>query len=526
VDEILHVPQEAAGQTLTGVPRLPDVGQALRKKLGGARQALRQKWDVFHRDHAALVHRADEVLYGRKMAPLPFLAAMSVVGIAAVIGTVYTPSYVVSVDGVPLGLVEHQQDFEAAVERVESRASAILGYDYHVDSEITYQFALSEQKDFPSTSIFETYLLNQIGEVMKSYVLSVDGQVIGATVDRADIEALLERVQAPYVNENTQSVRFLSNIQIIHEYAPSSLEQDPDALFAALTADNEQSTTYAVQPGDTFMALAYANGMDMDEMEALNPGIDINKLIVGQELVIHERVPVLSVQTVERVTYTQSIPFSTEQVKDSSLYVGETRVTREGSAGERLITADVTYQNGYEKNRDILTEEVVSEPVSKIVAVGTKEKPVQEEKTSSSRSSGSSSGSAVGKGSFIWPVRGTITSRFGGRSIFGSYSYHRGIDIATGYGTPIVAADSGKVVFAGAGKGSSWSYGNYVLIDHGNGKQTLYAHCSSVLVRAGQTVSQGQTIARVGSTGRSTGNHCHFEVRVGGKLQNPLSYLR
>ena len=113
-------------------------------------------------------------------------------------------------------------------------------------------------------------------------------------------------------------------------------------------------------------------------------------------------------------------------------------------------------------------------------------------------------------------------SYFGGRYIFGRYSYHSGIDIAASYGASIRAADGGKVTFAGY-KGS---YGNLVVITHDNGTQTYYGHNSSLLVSAGQKVSKGQAIARAGSTGRSTGTHCHFEVRVRGSAVNPLNYLR
>lgn len=115
------------------------------------------------------------------------------------------------------------------------------------------------------------------------------------------------------------------------------------------------------------------------------------------------------------------------------------------------------------------------------------------------------------------PVAGTITSRFGRRS----RGTHTGIDVATSKGTPIKAAASGTVTYA-ARKGS---YGNLVVVDHGNGIQTYYAHCNSINVSAGQSVSQGQVISTVGSTGNSTGPHLHLEVRVNGVCQNPQNYL-
>ena len=120
----------------------------------------------------------------------------------------------------------------------------------------------------------------------------------------------------------------------------------------------------------------------------------------------------------------------------------------------------------------------------------------------------------------IRPVSGTISSRFGARSSIRS-SAHTGLDIATSRGTPISAAASGTVAFAGY-KGS---YGYLVVISHGNGVQTYYGHCSQLYVKAGDTVAQGSKIAAVGSTGNSTGPHLHFEVRVNGMAYNPQNYV-
>ena len=118
------------------------------------------------------------------------------------------------------------------------------------------------------------------------------------------------------------------------------------------------------------------------------------------------------------------------------------------------------------------------------------------------------------------PVSGIISSRFGARSSIRS-SAHTGLDIATSTGTPVLAAASGTVTFSGR-KGS---YGNLLVITHSNGVQTYYGHCSKLYVSAGTTVTQGQTVAAVGSTGNSTGPHLHFEIRVNGVAYNPQNYL-
>lgn len=131
------------------------------------------------------------------------------------------------------------------------------------------------------------------------------------------------------------------------------------------------------------------------------------------------------------------------------------------------------------------------------------------------------SSNKVGLGiSFIRPITGTLSSRFGSRSSVRS-SAHTGLDIAAPTGKSISAAASGKVTFAGW-KGS---YGNLVVITHSNGVQTYYGHCSKLYVSAGQSVTQGQSIAAVGSTGNSTGPHLHFEIRVNGVAYNPQNYV-
>jgi len=129
-------------------------------------------------------------------------------------------------------------------------------------------------------------------------------------------------------------------------------------------------------------------------------------------------------------------------------------------------------------------------------------------------------------GEMEWPAPGnyTITSNFGGRAdpITGVWSSHGGTDIRAPYGAPIIAANSGVVIFAGW----HYSYGNYVIIDHGGGIATLYGHSSKLLVSTGQEVSRGEKIALVGSTGYSTGNHLHFEARINGVRTDAMKYYK
>lgn len=457
-----------------------------------------------------LQRRLDTATAGerRLISPLNFFAAAAVIGVAAIVATVYTPAYVVTQNGVVLGTVSNPQVFEDVVDRVEDRASEILGYEYTLDGEVTYDFALTEPENITPTAQFETYLFDQIGEVMKNYVLTVNGEFIGAAQDRAVLDGVLEQVKSAYVTENTVSSEFVGTVSISHKYTASDVNQDAAAMLSALTANTNGQTVYEVQKGDTFMQIALDNGMTVSEMEALNPDVDINKIYIGQLLNVKEEIPFLSVKTVDNVTYTESIDCPVVEVEDDTMFQGQTKVLDAGTPGEQVVNADIAYLNGVEQERTILSTEVTREATNKVIAVGTKVRP-----------------SWYPTGTYIWPVYGTITSSFGYRSVFGSYSYHDGLDIAAPYGTTIKASDGGTVVFAGTGTGGYWSFGNYVMIDHGNGVRTIYAHCSSVLVSTGDHVYQGQAIAKVGSTGRSSGNHCHFEMQINGTPVNPRSYL-
>ena len=176
---------------------------------------------------------------------------------------------------------------------------------------------------------------------------------------------------------------------------------------------------------------------------------------------------------------------------------------QEGTDGLEERTDRVTRRCGVETSRENLSVDVLTEPIPQRIAVGTAQ------------------GVEAARGRFLWPTIGQITSPFGYRTIFGSTSFHRGLDIANVTGTDILASAGGTVTWAGA-KGT---YGNLIILDHGNGFTTYYAHCSQLLVTEGDTVSQGEKIALMGSTGRSTGSHLHFEVRWQDDLLDPQKCL-
>lgn len=171
----------------------------------------------------------------------------------------------------------------------------------------------------------------------------------------------------------------------------------------------------------------------------------------------------------------------------------------------------------------LAAEDEANARISELVAELERQRAAEE--AAKNPGGGGGGGSAVGNGSFIWPCPSCtyITSRFGERihPITGDKKNHNGLDIGAGYGAAIVAADGGSVTLAGVNSG----YGNCVMINHGNGYVTLYGHMSSIAVSNGQSVSQGDTIGYVGSTGLSTGPHLHFEIHSGGGLIDPEQFF-
>ena len=502
--------ENAMKQSNTEQPRRPE-GQALRERWEHLRREAPiywkafQEWSRIHGRRAA--HRVHNVVAGNRAAgPVSFLVCSAALAVALTLTTLYSPSYAVTLDGETVGVVADEGMVQQAIRSVEETGSQLLGYDYRVEGDLEYEFALSLRSDLTTPEELQNYFYNQLDAVsgeLRKYQVLVDGQAVGVVKDEDSLNQLLDSMKDRYTTENTVSVRFLDTVATEPVYEVNDLMTIRE-MEQALQANGNGSTTYTVVAGDTFNAIAYANDMSVSDLKALNPSVDINRLIVCYVLNVKELTPLISEETVDDVTYVESIPCPVEEVKDSSLYKGSSKIITQGVEGEAQVDATITYVNGQETGRVINSTTTLREPTKTVKAVGTKEKP----KTASS-------------GSYQWPIRGRITSYFGGRYIFGSYSYHSGIDISASYGAAIRAADGGTVTYAGY-KGS---YGKLVIITHDNGTQTYYGHNSSLLVSAGQKVYKGQQIAKAGSTGRSTGVHCHFEVRVRGSSVNPLSYL-
>ena len=227
------------------------------------------------------------------MGPITFLGVAAALGLALTITTLYSPSNSVTVDGQEIGVVADQSMVSDAIQKVETEGTALLGHDYDIQGQVDYQFALTLKTELTPQEDIETFFygqLNQVSDQLREYRVSVGGQVIGVVKDEAALNEMLEAMKAQYVTENTVSVDFVEEVTVDYVYA-SDVLMSTSELQAALEANTTGETTYTVQKGDTFNAIAYANDMAVSDLKALNPGVDINRLMVGDVLNVKELIP-------------------------------------------------------------------------------------------------------------------------------------------------------------------------------------------------------------------------------------------
>lgn len=329
--------------------------------------------------------------------------------------------------------------------------------------------------------------------VTKEQLEQVEKQKLNADVSLPPLKENETRLVDVRLSKNVS----LSNVKV----QPSKLLTTSEAVDYLLKGTLEEKK-YKVKEGDVLGQIANDHDMPLEQLLSLNSGLNEDSVLnIDQELNVTVLKPFVEVIVDKEVFKKEEIPYSKEVVEDSSMYKGDIIVEQEGKNGVKEVTYKVSEQNGAVSHKAPLNETIIKEPSTYIVRKGTKVIPSR------------------GDGEFAWPaVGGYISSRQGQR--WGRL--HKGIDIARPSDRTIIAADNGKIKFAGRSGG----YGNKVVIDHQNGFETVYAHLSSISVNVGQSVSQGTQIGIMGSTGNSTGVHLHFEIYKNGNLENPLDYIR
>jgi murein DD-endopeptidase MepM/ murein hydrolase activator NlpD len=344
-----------------------------------------------------------------------------------------------------------------------------------------------------------------------AYQLMVNGEKWFTVSQEAALNKILDEYKKHYLvdvdkNARVKSIRFVQKIEIVKTVVrPEKI----DALNAArdkIFASEQNAVRIKIKKGDNLWNLSKVHHIPVKDLEILNPDIDPDKMFPGEELVIKPFNPRLDVVVELENRVVEPIPFKIEYQKSKSLYQNKKKIIREGVEGQKEVIYHITLLNGYQSSLQIKNERDLKTPVNALVQIGTK--------------------TAVSIGGRInYGVVGgrRISSRYGTRihPITGRRRFHSGLDIAAAYGSAVYAYTVGKVVQAGWNGG----YGKCILIDHGNGLKTRYAHLSNINVRVGQKVETGMKIGAVGSTGSSTGPHLHFEVIQWGWTKNPLNYI-
>lgn len=513
-------------------------------------------------------------------ASLPFLCTAGIVMASVATALSCTLCYQVESQGQSLAFFREEAVYTQAVSQAETRASAILQTPYTLPQDLNVHTTLAPKEAVTSLTGVTGSLMESIPELAHLYTLSVNGVRVGAADSAEVITQALNLVKETYTTPETRSLHIDSQVDIRYEYlAAGTPTATAEELAAALLAPSPRTFPYTVQPGDTLESVTACFSMTEERFRALNPdltltpeaplatspldettgqedqtppalpaapdtgavdpdaagsaeaaadpaaeqpqpaktaeegAVDLEALLgdqlrtplpEGTAITIEQNCPLLEVSTVEEMTLTRDVLPPLETQEDATMFLGQQRVVQEGQAGQTEVLSRVVKRCGVPVASNDLSAVLLSEPTALIVGTGTKTLPELPDGCL-----------------FLWPVQGPITSDFGYRFIFGETNFHRGVDIAAPQGTAINAGADGVVVFSG----ERGTYGNLVILSHENGFLTYYAHCSKLLVQPGDIVTQGQPIAAVGSTGRSTGPHCHFEVRYQNEPIDPLLYL-
>lgn len=420
--------------------------------------------------------------------------------------------YAISVvcNGEELGIIAAESEFEAAEAEVRQRiGTAEDGAAVNFDPVYTLKI-VSENDQYVSSRTLADKLLAGSKETLSEAIgVYVDGEFIGAVEDFEKISKTMDKKLSDYaigLSDLVSEVYYTKHI----EYQPgvylAESVKTPEELLRILTAEEKKISRYTTQAGDSPQLVAAKFNMKLEDLQELNPHMEIN-FGEGRMLKVETVSRYIPIAYKKNMNVTSYIDYESVEVETSSLNLGEKKMLSKGVVGEKISEVSVTYIDGVEEERRILRSAVTKEPVTEQIGIGTYS-PEPASKDTVFR----------GNGMFGWPVDGGYIS-----DGYISDRNHKGIDIAAPYGSDIYASEAGFVVTAGWNSGG---YGYYVIIEHADGYRTLYAHCSVVIAYEGQAVEKGQVIAKVGSTGNSTGNHCHYEVRLNNICVDPGHFLR
>lgn len=415
----------------------------------------------------------------------------------------------VTVNGQRLGIVAAESDYISAEEIVYRR----LSYSSE-DYDVTFSRSL-ELKIYDGSEMLLTpgELADQIMQhtdvaLAEGIGVYVNDEFLGTVTDTHPIESALARqlsLCSDQLGDGIDDIYYADTVTYEAGIYLAESMVNAQQLANRMTYAEHTTRTYTAKKSDTIYAVAEKFSVSVDELRRLNPDVpDMIPTALRMKVPVVSRfLPIVYTKTASVIS---SVPYHTVEIETAELQQGAEKILTPGVLGEKEQKIQFTYTDGVETGRRVLTSRMEVLPVTEEIGIGIYAAQPYSKDTV-----------IDGNGRYGWPVDGGRIS-----DVFGGERSHRGIDIAAAQNSEIYAGASGVVRIAG------WndSYGNYIIIDHGDGYETLYAHCETLLVQPEQTVRRGQVIALVGTTGHSTGYHLHFEVRYNGVNDNPALYLR
>lgn len=424
----------------------------------------------------------------------------------------YSVGLAVGVGDDLIGYVEDSAQYSRVSSLVETRVKnesvAQTGEElYLIEAFPSLRYAIVDKDEFtPEHELFSALYVMASEYTRRSYGLFLDGELVATSKDRSVLDRVIETVLEAYYMSPEDNPEILNHMEVVRGEYDASYDIGYIRILD-LFRTGPALKTYTVTRGDTLQSLSERSGVSVPVLRLLNHipvGRDVS---TGQTILYGKPYQQLTVKNTLTVTYAETVAYETEYTYSSDYYEGTKKVVRAGSEGIYEVVSNNVYVNGQASSTSVVSKTKIKDPVVQKIIIGTK--PI------------------APSGHFIFPLKSYqfISSPFGWRWLRGVRNFHRGLDIAAAYGTSVYAADAGKVTFAG------WdnSLGYCVRIDHGNGIETVYGHCSSLAssVYTGKKVYQGEVIGYVGSTGNSTGNHLHFAVyrQSSREYLDPQNYL-
>ena len=453
----------------------------------------------------------DGVFYTAFNYILPIVCIAFVVGIISY-GSGQKYGIAVEFNGKHLGIISAEADFTRAEHDFQQRISYSENQDV---IDLSAEFAvcvISDSDEIMSAGQLADEMLEASDEeLVEAYGIYIDGKFAGAVNDKKVVQEALDKALLDYKPDGmVKEVSYANKIEYTKGiYLMSSLKEEDEAI-KQLTSTKKRGKVYVVQHNESVLDIIKKFGMKLEDFNELNPNA-ADGTFTGQILNVTETERFLPIQYIcehETVTF---LDYETVEVETSSLNVGIRAVLTKGERGEKVSNYEVTYIDGIEQSRTVISSTITKAPVVETIGIGTYSAMPDDPQTVYFGSP------MTGTGEMGWPLDGGWVS-----DSFISDRNHKGLDIAAPEGTEIYAAEEGQVVSAGWNSGG---YGNVVMIEHPDGYATVYAHMIMVYAVEGQYVTKGQLIGFVGNTGNSFGNHLHFEVRCQGICLDPAGFL-